>query len=57
MNNWKNIKIDSSVLVQLTSTSCENNYFIEDKDSKPGRQTFFLYPMFVSVLEVTNLPY
>lgn len=40
-----NIKTDSSIVVQLTSTSCENNDFIEDKDSKPGKQTYFLHPI------------
>lgn len=43
-----NIKTDSSIVVQLTSTSCENNDFIEDKDSKPGKQTYFLHPMFLN---------
>lgn len=43
-----NIKTDSLIVVQLTSTSCENNDFLEDKDSKPGKQTFFLHPMFLN---------
>lgn len=47
-NEWTNIKTDSSIVVQLTSTSCENNDFIETRTlsqaSKPSFRIPHLFP-------------